>query len=191
MTRTINDYKRLILEAGVTRENGPSGRHYKIMQNPWELATFLSTLEDQGFTGPFLEVGTGYGGLARLLRDLGRQVVTLDINRPVVDLDGITFIQADSTRDQTVDLVHAALEALETALFDVVLIDGNGYQVEQNYGLYAPLGRVVALHDIAGDTPQGDFWRSLQPGLRRRRKPADTAIATENAIGLGWHLTGK
>lgn len=137
-----DELRAIIERAGVHPLLGPEGAGYGIEQNPHELATFLAALPDDIHT--VLEIGTGHkAGLARFMREVMMWRVTcVDRNAPVNLPIGVRFFCANSA--DAVELVRGE--------YDLVIIDAShDYEsASRDYANYAPMGRIVMLHDIAG-----------------------------------------
>jgi tetratricopeptide (TPR) repeat protein len=77
---------------------------------------FYAAVEDLNLAGPVLDAGTGSGEGARLLREAGREVVAVDLERSAVDfareyVPGAHFIEADLCQTAPVSGMAAAVVA--------------------------------------------------------------------------------
>lgn len=165
---------------------------YDIQQTPQELAQFL-VWADQHDVKTVLEIGTGSSaGLARfMVKDMGWQVTSLDMNTPdahddLIGSDDWTFIQADSQAKDTINL-------LEGQKFDLVFIDGDhSYEgAKHDHLTYGKLGRIVAMHDVAdGGWWDGSiqYWKDVAyTKAGNLRKGYHEAITPNAKQGIGWY----
>lgn len=177
---TTDELKALIETLGVHPALGPTGEGWGIEQNPDELAAFLTAVDG---VETVLEIGTGHkAGLARFLTyHLGMQVTTVDIHDYGHAYPEIAF------RIAPVD--PAALDDG----YDLVILDGDhAYEsVKADYERYAPRGRIVMFHDIAGlrdCAGVARFWQELAYTKKGNlRKYHYEALAADDfRSGIGW-----
>lgn len=102
------------------------------------------------------------------------------------------LIWGDSTDLQTIEAVR------KFGKFDVVFIDANHTMpyLEKDWNNYAPLGRVVAFHDIAWLRPPDwsenysrmdvpEFWQNMKAKYHHREFKMDPT-GRDNGIGVLW-----
>lgn len=180
---TIEALQQQIEEYGVHPILGPVGLGWNIEQNPHELAVFLDALPG---VKTVLEIGTGpQAGLSRFMSEiLGWQVTSIDKNGPWKVPQGVKLIKMLS--------VHA-YPLVKDQRFDLVIIDADHHYeaVKRDYELYAPLGHVVMLHDIAGlRACEGarQFWEevSVYKTGKKRKNCHEIIEPGERGAGIGW-----
>lgn len=180
---SIDELQAQIEEYGVHPVLGPVGLGWNIEQNPHELAVFLDAIP--GVT-TVLEIGTGpNAGLSRFLSEvLGWKVVTIDQNGPWVVPQGVKLIKAQSAD---------AYPLVKDQHFDLVIIDADHHYtaVKRDYELYAPLGHVVMLHDIAGlrdCAGARQLWQEIAyaKNKKKRRNFFECVVPGEQGAGIGW-----
>jgi len=141
---------RQILASGVNTQAWPgSVGDYQIDQSPFELAKLCQFIVDAEVK-TYLEVGLGYGGTWTLLTDIFKFRVSCGISHyrqePWHQPENGIALFDDSQSE-------AALEfALYHGPFDFIFIDATHDHevVLQDWRRYAPLGRYIGFHDIAG-----------------------------------------
>jgi len=175
-------------------------------QDPAELVQFLALVKELGVKS-YLEIGSRNGySLWRVMQTIGQGGLGLSIDlsenrqteanlrRTVADLrtEGLDVeVIFGNSRDP--DVIARARKA---GPFDLVLIDADHRYdgVAADFSDYAPLGRVVALHDIAAPdgwmsdghpNEVGRFWREI------KSRYAGVEIVTPGAcMGFGVLLNG-
>lgn len=177
---SIEELRAKIEKAGVHEALGPTGDGLGIEQNPQELATFLSFMED---VHSALEVGTGYkAGLALFLHhEMNWDVSSVDIRDYGHNHPGVAFY-VEAERKPFV------------RKFDLVLIDADkSYEAVEldyvHYGAFAT--KAVALCGIAGlrgCEGVAQFWRELAyTKTGKLKKGFFEAVAdTDTKSGIGW-----
>lgn len=177
---TYEQLRALVEELGVHEALGPTGKGMGIEQNPYELATLLSSIED---VSSVLEIGTGYrAALSQFLHnELNMDVSTIDINDYGHQFPGVSFY---------VEFERKAF----VKRFDLVIIDAakdyNSAETDWiHYGAMAT--KAVALCGIAGlRGAEGveTFWKELAyTKAGKLKKGYHEAIADdERRSGIGW-----
>lgn len=153
------------------------------VQHPGELGEVAATVADLD-PDVVVEIGTGRGGSTYVWTRCtdASTVVSVDVdfswlgvsplryrNRPrfmrsFAEETDLRFIEADSRREDTVELVR---EAIDGRAIDFLFIDGDhSYEgVKRDFELYRPLvadGGLIALHDTRDDqTGVPSFWGEL------------------------------
>lgn len=183
MTFTFDELQALIIRRGIHAEFGEPGEGWGIEQSPYELAIFLTSMQELNVQS-CLEIGTGYrGGLSRFLAaDMGWRVTTVDwkdYGHSFKDVDYIVCSEGWQNFE------YPAF----TSQFDLVFIDADhSYDaVKFDYEYYSKYARkVVAFHDIAGlrgcEGVQ-QFWSEL---VADPHKDTHRTIAPEKMAGIGW-----
>ena len=157
------------------------------LQSATELARFLALLNMYDVKS-YLEIGARYGGtfeavMNRLPR--GSRGVAIDFPGGEFGEDGsagvlVNTIKRLRSRELDAHVIFgpsAAPEVVERAKragpYDLIFIDGDhSYEaVKRDFELYSPIGRIIALHDIAADddwtnkagrkVEVGRFWREI------------------------------
>lgn len=181
------------------------------LQHDWELERFVELLKRIGARS-YLEIGARYGGsfgrVMMALPDNARGVCVDfpggefgDENSPVRLFDALTRLRrrkrqvgcvlGPSTAPEVIGRVTAA------APFDAVFIDADHrYEaVKRDFEIYAPLGRAIALHDIAApdyvssrtgtpvEVPR--FWAEI-----KHRFPTIEICQTGTLMGIGVVFPG-
>lgn len=188
-----------------------------MQQAPGEAGAFLAAMVEAGVK-TVLEVGTGEsGGFARFMISLGWRVVSIDLNAPKFH-GGLspeeakavaarwTFVQAN-TRDIVIvedeaayvaqgGKVNIASDALPAfgvpdGGFDLVFIDaGHEYEdAQHDWEKFAPLGKIVAMHDIAPDSwfkGSVQFWRDTAYENGVLQTGGHEAVQPQSRAGIGW-----
>lgn len=164
---------------------GSPGQGWGMQQNPFEFAQFVTFCQRHNVK-TFLELGTAKGGLARFCAEyLGWLVTAVDLNVPEFHpIEGVEFIRANVA-------TAAYLPELKGRTFDAVLLDADKshHGLIRDHATYAPMCRIVAIHDIAPGRPccteAANWWNDFC-------KTADVwqhqAIANHNPIGIGWYM---
>lgn len=120
----------------------PVGAGWGISQSPKEAAAFLARMDAIGVRS-MLEIGTFTGGFARFCGEvMGWDVVSVDIQRPIIAPRGYTFVHS------------ASADYTPEGRFDLVFIDGDhSYAgVKADYERFLPYAdKVIALHDVFGN----------------------------------------
>lgn len=172
-----------------------------MQQAPGEAGAFLAAMVEAGVK-TVLEVGTGEsGGFARFMISLGWRVVSIDLNRPTfhppVSPEEVRalderwlFIQAN-TRDVDVSELEAEGDVIPTGGFDLVFIDaGHEYEdAQHDWEKFAPLGKIVAMHDIAPDSwfkGSVQFWRDTAYENGVLQTGGHEAVQPQSRAGIGW-----
>ena len=117
-------------------------------QNPYEFRMTIKFLESIDAKS-LLEIGTGYGEMARFLRDIkDMHIRSIDKNPMYAHYDSKELFVADSTSERA---YNWALSNAPPGLYDVVYIDG-GHDFDtcfHDYNTYTCLARrAVIIHDI-------------------------------------------
>lgn len=179
----VEELQAKIEECGVHPILGPTGNGWNIEQNPLELAVFLNANPD---VKTVLEIGTGpHAGLSRFLHEvMGWQVTSIDINGPYNRIPGVTLILSTS---------EAAYPQVKDECYDLVIIDADHHYeaCKRDYELYAPLGKVVMMHDINGlrDCEGArQFWQEIAYAKNKKRRKNHFEIIAdgEQGAGIGW-----
>lgn len=173
----------LICDRGITDGFGPRGQGHDIQQNPAELASFLVEMQRLGVQ-TVLELGTGpHGGLARFLVEvMGWRVISVDVVRPL-PIPTWEFIKS-RTED--------AYPQLSNHRFDLVIIDADHtyLAVKRDYDLYARLGSIVMLHDIAPGRlcceGSARHWSEIAYVTGTLKSGYHEHIADVSPVGIGW-----
>lgn len=167
---------------GCHEQLGPYGTGWGIEQNPYELATFLSSIE---LPKTVLELGTGYrAGMARFLTEiLGCQVITVNLFQPATPAP-----LARQVIGRTADIVEQV-----RGEYDLVIIDADhSYEsVREDFERFYPMAKVVMIHDIAGYRDcEGahQFWWEIAYNELRELKPGYYNVLDDNGYGagIGW-----
>lgn len=143
------DYLRSMLVAGIHTCAWP-GRNadYRIQQSPFELEALCRLLEEHQVKA-YLEIGLGRGGTWTFLSETFNLDptcgITLDAALKHLPLNGQVCIAGSETPE-------ALAFAQRLGPFDFLLIDGRHEHeaVLEDFARYAPLGKLIGLHDIAG-----------------------------------------
>ena len=153
-----------------------------LLQVHWEWERFL-TLLDEIKPKTYLELGIEYGGsiatVKKLLPDC--RCIGIDLKHPLkadsnqwggVNCQYFEFVMGDTHHIGTKDKLERMLEGKRA---DILLIDANHkfLDVVQDFYDYAPLAKVVALHDIVW-SPYAEwggfyvhfFWEYLKTQYR-------------------------
>lgn len=174
MTYTYDELLALITQRGIHTEFGDAGEGWGIEQNPHELATFLSRMQELNVTS-CLEIGTGYkGGLSRFLAaDMGWRVTSVDVVDYGHTFEGVKY--------------HVSEPVFGN--FDLAFIDGDhsypAVRADYNFCAFHAT-KAIAFHDIAGLRDcKGvqNFWIELQYKYKYQFMES---IATEKQSGIGW-----
>lgn len=180
---SVNELQAKIEECGVHPILGPVGKGWNIEQNPLELAVFLDANPN---IKTVLEIGTGpNAGLSRFMSEvLGWQVTTIDKNGPWKVPDGVKLIKLPSDK---------AFPLVKDNRYDLVIIDADHHYeaCKRDYELYAPLGKVVMLHDINGlrdCAGAKQLWAELSVYKtgKKRKNCHEIIAAGEQGAGIGW-----
>lgn len=174
------------------------------VQHPWELGQFIDLLNRERVAS-YLEVGVCYGGTFETILSAVPSITrAVAVDFPGADggsPDSAEFLIAACRRmhnkHRSVDYVLGPSTAPEVIVrvaragrFDAVLIDADhSYAgVKRDFASYSPLGRLVALHDIAREPGTAylqpievrKLWLELKPLYR-----AEEFIAPGSKMGLG------
>lgn len=133
-------------------------------------------------------VGVDYPGAYRGILNGGKFRGSVDnLKRAAADLKAngrlATLILGDSHAAEVIEMVRAL------APFDAVFIDGDHSKngVRQDWETYGPLGRIVAFHDIAGDSYNGkNLRKTYGPACEGRRHIEFIANPDNRGIGVIW-----
>jgi hypothetical protein len=123
-------------------------------QNAIELAMFCEWLE-KNEVKTFLEIGMAKGLLSKFL--------TIEIG---IECSGVTF-DGSMLQWRTKELyVGDSIElADKVGSYDLVFVDGDHYQVADDYKAYKDKARFIAFHDILGlrdCEPVKNFWNTIK-----------------------------
>lgn len=177
--KSFDELITLIEKRGLHAAFGAAGEGWALEQNSFELAAFLTRMQNLGVTS-CLEIGTGYkGGLSRFLaQDMGWEVTTVDVKNY-----GHAF--------ERVHYVVGTPAHFPEMSFDLVFIDGDhSYDCVESdhswYGMFA--SKVIAYHDISGarDTDGAcEFWTHISTDPLARNRTHEI-IDPINPAGIGW-----
>lgn len=178
----------------------------KPLQVEGELRSFVELLRSQNVRS-YMEVGTRYGGTFETVMSalrLGAKGIALDFPGGAFgDSDSAAILMAALKRltfhGCVVDSIFGPSGAPEVvaraalhAPYDAILIDADhAYDaVKRDFELYAPMGKIIVLHDIAA--PDGHtsrlglpvevprFWREIKGGYRHIE-----FVAPGSVMGIG------
>lgn len=185
---------------------------FEAAQDPQEIADFCELLRAEGVRS-YLEIGSKYGGsLWRVGSVLprGSRIVSVDMpggskawkESRVSLLDCHRTLREDFGQDMHAlwgDSGDPAIIAQAQALgpFDAVLIDADHRLpgVTRDFANYAPMGRIIAFHDISWrraadwvgvriDVPE--FWASIKGDYARTQEFVHCPTGKNNGIGVLW-----
>jgi Methyltransferase domain len=185
------------------------------LQVPQELGDFLEFVRTENVRS-YLEIGCRYGGtFGAVMRMLPKGSVGIavdfpggrfgDPNSPLHLLGTLMRLRDEGYAVDAVfgpsgapEVFQRVFEQFGRTSLDLVLIDGDHayHAVKRDFEMYAPLGHIVALHDIAApdgfinraglQIDVGTYWRN---DLLKRRFPRYCEIKTpgsEMGIGIIW-----
>lgn len=185
---------------------------FEAAQDPQEIAAFCELLRDEGVRS-YLEIGSKYGGsLWRVGSVLprGSRIVSVDMpGGSKAWKESQTSLKAchQTLREDFGQDTHAIWgdsgdpaiidQAQALGPYDAVLIDADHRLpgVTRDFANYAPMGRIIAFHDIAWkraadwvgvriDVPE--FWASIKDGFARTKEFTHCPTGKNNGIGVLW-----
>lgn len=184
---------------------------YAIAQNAAEFDAYVDLLRSEK-VGSYLEIGSKFGGsLWQASRGLkpGSRIVSVDLphGRGWKESSGslkacISELNAEGFDAQVIfgsSQDHAIIQKVGSlAPFDAVFIDGDHRLagVSFDWTHYAPMGRIVAFHDIGWRRPpewQGgridvpEFWDALKAS-HRHQEFKFCPTGRNNGIGVLWRV---
>lgn len=139
---------------------------FKIWQKPEELIPFLELIRERSQAKGFfraLEIGAYAGGTTVLFAQYCDEVVSIDLNDPLVGCDNVQYIIGDSGDIKTLhaaqlaggakQISHGRTVMTRSSGYDLLFIDGD-HSTEgclRDYELYSGLvnpGGMIVFHDI-------------------------------------------
>ena len=136
-----------------------------------------------------VEIGTFYGGSARLWQALFKPdvLITIDVKDRAQGLDFCHYLHGRASQDPAV--VAEVIDFLDGTPIDLLFIDGGHMyeNVRADFELYSPIvrpGGLVLFHDIYNDNPGAvevpRYWRELKVS-----HDCVEIEQTDNSSGLG------
>lgn len=183
---------------------------YKCLQHPLEAEEFKKIISASGAKS-YLEIGSQYGGSLWEFGNVlptGSRIVSVDVNDHTSRFQEVAksleccvgqlshmgydahLIWGDSANQDVVNRVN------ELGPFDVILIDGgHSYEcVKADWENYAPLGKIIAIHDIAWKNEPVErgyrievpkFWNEIKGDYRHEEIMLDPT-GRDCGLGIIW-----
>lgn len=207
---SLEDARRVRTPAPVPNGRLASLDYAKPLQDPAELVSLIALLKRENVRS-YLEIGVRYGGsFEGILMALGPQALGVAIDFPghhFGDKNSVPILLATMARLKrngrwVGDVIFgpsSAPEVVERARasgpYDAVLIDGDhSYAaVKRDFGLYAPMARLVIVHDIvAGERSRSKdghqvevepFWHEIKGHYKHVEIVAPNSLM---GVGVLW-----